>query len=401
MTANATTQSWLRSLQRKSLGVGGAALAISLIACIVGMLSRRTGPLLLGAYLIGYLFVLGLSLGSLGLLMLQHVTGGAWGATLRRALEAATRALPVVSVLFLPVLLGAGSLYEWAHADHHDHLIAEKQAYLNIPFFAARAVFYFAVWNVLAITLNRWARQQENSTSPRLARRFRLLCGPGLALYALTMTFAAFDWAMSLTPHWYSTIYGVLMIVGQVLSALAIAIIATLLVARRQGQQDEIGRSTLADLGSLMLAFVMLWAYMSLSQLLIIWSGNLPEEISWYLPRLNGAWGMMGLMLALFHFFVPFFALLQGEFKRNPRRLMQMAVLLLAMRVVDLCWIIGASLHVAGALNLVVVMLAVVGVVGLGGVWLSVTARQLLARPLTLYPPPALDPTDADAEVAG
>ncbi|RMD85939.1 MAG: hypothetical protein D6815_00860 [Candidatus Dadabacteria bacterium] len=367
--------SGLRRIQR----AGIAAALVGAVACAAGAAGARDE--FYQAYLVAFLFWLGPALGSLGVLMLQHVTGGRWGIVLRRVLEAGAATLPLMALLFVPVLFGLHSLYEWSRAGvtAHDAILAQKQPYLNVPFFVARAVLYFATWIAVAWCLVRWSRRLDEASDPRLVRRTQMLSRGGLILYGLTMTFAAFDWGMSIEPHWYSHIYGVLVIGGQALSAMAFAIVVAAALAR----QPAIGRWVTADrfhdLGKLLLAFVMLWAYFSFSQYLIIWSGDLPEEIPWYLHRLAGGWRAVGIALIVFHFAVPFVVLLSREVKRRPGALAAVAVGLLVLRWVEVYWLVVPTFHPTG---LFVHWLAPATAVAMGGLWLAAFVRFLDRAPL-------------------
>ncbi len=285
----------------------------------------------LRAYLLGYFFALGIALGSLVVIMLHNLTGGAWGTAIRRTLEPAAKTIPVFALLFLPIAIGAPSLYIWARPEAAagdpilEHALHHKAAYLNLPFFLARAAVYFAIW----IGLSRVMTARPANPD----REFKL-AGPGLILYGLTMTFAAVDWIMSLDPAWYSTVFGLLLMVGQVLSAFAFAI-------ARGARRGDIPVEPLHDLGKLLLAFVMVWAYIGLSQWRIIWSGNLPEEIPWYLKRLQGGYEWIALAVIVLHFAFPFVILLSRATKRNPGLLAKVASFILIMRVVDLYWMIA------------------------------------------------------------
>jgi hypothetical protein len=237
-------------------------------------------------------------------------------------------------VLFLPIVFGMPHLYEWTHADvvAHDPVLLHKQPYLNTTFFLVRAAFYFLVWNGLSYFLNRWSLEQD-------------LSGGGLVAYGLTITFASFDWLMSLEPHWFSTIYGVLIIGGQGLAAMSFLIGVMVWLSRRPPLQGIVVPALLHDLGNLLLAFVMLWAYFSFSQFLIIWSGNLPEEIAWYIHRLHTGWRFIGLALVLFHFAVPFCLLLSRSVKREGRMLVRVAIGILLARVIELFWLVAPEFH--------------------------------------------------------
>ena len=357
-------------LQRRALVVGLAALAL----CIIGAFISPAQ--FFRSYLLGYLFWAGVTLGCLAILMLQHLSGGAWGMVIRRMLESGSRTLPLMALLFVPLIPGIRQLYAWARPDN---AIPHLAAYLNVPFFLFRAVLYFGVWLSIAYFLNRWSREQDRTGNLRLARRLQMLSGPGLVLYGLTATFAAIDWVMSLEPHWSSSIFGILVIGGQVLSAMAFIIAVTVLLAQHEPLSGVLLPGHFHDLGKLLLAFVMLWAYFAFSQLLIVWSGNLPEEIPWYLHRLHGGWGWVGVLLILFHFALPFVLLLSRDLKRNARALALLAVAVIFMRLVDLFWLTAPEFW-PGRFHLHWTDIA--APVGIGGVWLAVFAWQLRGWPL-------------------
>jgi hypothetical protein len=333
------------------------------------------------SYLWAFLFWFGIALGCLPLLMLYHLVGGAWGFTIRRIMESGTRTLPVLAILFLPVLAGIPQLYEWSHPDRIAQVesLQQKQPYLNVPFWTGRSVFYFVVWIFLAYRLNRMSAIQDETGEPRLIRAFQRWSGPGLAVYGLTITFASFDWAMSLEPEWYSTGYGMLWMAGQALSSLAFAIVLVALLPDRGAIVKISVPESLHDLGNLLLAFVMLWAYLSFAQFLIIWYGNLPEEIGWYLNRTRNGWQWIAVALIAFHFFVPFFLLLSRSRKRRARWIASIALLVLFMRIVDTYWLITPSFY---GNRVTIHWLDLVALVGIGGIWLAVYARQLALMPL-------------------
>jgi hypothetical protein len=333
------------------------------------------------SYLWAFLFWFGIALGCLPLLMLYHLVGGAWGFTIRRIIESGTRTLPLLAVMFIPILFGIPRLYEWSQPDKVAQIRALqlKHAYLNIPFWIVRTLFYFAVWLFYAYRLNRMSARQDETGDTALPKRFQRFSGPGLVVYGLTITFASFDWAMSLEPQWYSTIYGMLWIVSQALSGLAFAIAILALLAGTAPISRLSLPDSLHDLGNLLLAFVMLWAYLSFSQLLIIWSGNLPEEIQWYLSRLHHGWQWVAAALITFHFFVPFFLLLARFKKRHIHWIATIALLVLVMRVVDTYWIITPAFYRD---HITLHWLDLFALVGIGGIWLAVYARQLAVMPL-------------------
>ena len=334
----------LADLQRKCLVTAGAAGVLSL----VGLWLNPTQ--FLQSYLMAYMLCLGATLGCLALGMVHQLSGGAWGVLIRRPIGAASRVMPVMTVLFLPIALGVRTLYSWSDPANvaHDELLQHKHLYLNVPFFLARAVVYFAVWNALVFFLNRWSLEQDETADPQLARRMQQLSAGGLLAYGLTITFASFDWLMSLDPHWYSTIYGVLVMGGQGLTALAVLTIVLVWLSRRPPLRGIVQPAHFHDLGNLMLAFTMLWAYFSFSQYLIIWSGNLPHEIEWYRDRSFTSWRFVALGLVVAHFALPFVILLSRTVKRRGDTILKVAVWILLARLVDLLWLISPEFHHEG-----------------------------------------------------
>ena len=362
-------------LQRLALIVGAVGTAIF----VVGFLLDR--PQFFHSYLIGFTFWTGITLGSLALLMLGHLTGGGWSFVIRRVLEAATRTLPLVAILFVPVVVGARWIYPWTHAEEmtKNAALTEKAKYLNLSFFTIRAVIYFAIWLTLAFLLNRWSLQQDKTADRKYRKKMNVLAGPGMVLFVFTVTFASIDWFMSLDPEWSSTIFGFIFVAAWSLSALAFTVAVMAALAKREPMHEVVGQYHFHDLGKLLLALVMLWSYFAFSQYLIIWSGNLPEEIRWYLPRTQGAWGVIAVTVVVLHFAFPFLFLLSRSFKRNSGKLVIVAVLILAMRLVDVFWTIapnftGEHFHLS--------WMDVAAPVGLGGLWLSFFARELTRRSL-------------------
>jgi hypothetical protein len=376
----------LAQYQRQFLLAGAAGGGVS----IVGYFLDPTQ--FFQSYLMAYMFVLGLSLGSLALGMIHQLSGGAWGVVIRRQIGAASRVLPILTVLFLPIVLGMSHLYEWTHADivNADPILRGKRIYLNTPFFLIRAAIYFAAWNGVSYLLNKWGLEQDQTGDPRYAKRMQMLSGGGLLAYGLCITFASFDWLMSLEPHWFSTIYGVLIIGGQGLSALAFLITALVSLARRPPLKDIVSPSHFHDLANLMLAFVMLWAYFSFSQYLIIWSGNLPEEIAWYLHRLQTGWRFVAITLVIFHFTVPFLLLLSRAVKRAPGTIVKVALAILVARLIDLFWLIAPEFHRNG---IVVSWMDIVLPVTLISIWVGCFLWQLRGRALL----PVYDPQFEEA----
>lgn len=359
---------------------------IALAAGALGLLISVFGALIdtvqfFQSYLIAYVFWLAIPLGSLAILMLHHLVGGAWGWAIRRLLEAATRTLPLIALLFVPMFFGLHALYPWARPElvAVDPLLQHKAAYMNVPFFIARAVFYLALWGGIAYFLNRWSRQQDDAAETAAGKRLRRLSGPGLLVYFLTMSFAAIDWMMSIDAHWYSTIYGVIWIVNQGLTGFAFAIVGLCWLEKKQPLAGLVRQDHFHDLGNLLLAFVMLWAYINFSQYLIIWSANITEEIPWYLARTTGAWQWIPPVLIVVHFVVPFFLLLMRDVKRNSGALLWVAAGILCMRLIDTFWLIAPGFLAEGEL---LHWLDIAVVVGIGGLWLATFLWQLNKLPL-------------------
>lgn len=330
-------------------------------------------------YLLAWTFWAGPSLGCMGILFIQYLTGGNWGLALRRILEAATATVPVIAVLFLPVLLGLPRLYAWARPEDvaADPILQHKAIYLNVPFFTVRTFVYLIAWIVLAILVRRWS-EAERDPWPML-RRLQRLSIIGLLVLGLTVTFAAIDWLMSLDATWYSTMYPPLVAMSFLLAALALGIVTLIVMAPR----SELGGITTPqlfnDLGNLLLAFVMLWAYMQYFQYMLIWAGNLSDEIPFYLRRVQGGWEPVAIAVAVFGFFVPFWFLLFRPLKRNPRTLAAIASWIIVMHLVNVYWLVvppfapgGPSPTIADLLWLLVI----------GVVWLAAFIRELRRRPL-------------------
>jgi hypothetical protein len=307
------------------------------------------------------------------------MTGGGWGFVIRRVLEAATRLLPIMAVLFIPVILGAHSLYEWTHPEvlQQHEVVRFKTPYLNLTFFIIRAVVYLAVWSGLAFLLNRWSLAQDRTADARYAKNMRELSGPGMIALIFTVTFASIDWYMSLEPEWFSTIYGFIFVASWSLSALAFVIAVMAALTAEDPMKRVVAPLHFHDLGKLLLALVMLWSYFAFSQYLIIWSGNLPEEIGYYLERTHGIWGAVIIAIGILHFAAPFLFLLSRDLKRDPRKLVMVAVLVIVMRMVDLNWVLEPAFH-----GHAWVWVNVIALLGFGGLWLGLFAWQLNKRAL-------------------
>jgi hypothetical protein len=375
-------------LQNRAFLVGAVALLLSLYGAL------SSPERFYYSYLMSFMLVLGLALGSLGLVMLQHLTGGHWGIIIRRPLESATRTLPLVVAFFLPIaLIGMRYLYgAWLNTEElrKEPLSEFQQSYLTLGRFELRAFIYFVIWLLLMYVFNRLSREQDERPEDRaLRRRLKMLAGPGIILYVFAMSFAAIDWVMSISPHWASTIYGFLFVAGQLISSMSLMIAVVVLLARTEPFSAVLQRRHLHDLGKLLLAFVMLWAYFDFSQLLIIWSGNLPEEITFYRTRLYGGWGVVAVLVLIFHFFVPFFLLLPQSVKRSNKLLLRTASWLIFMRLVDLFWMTRPEFTSRAVPSWLDLLLPI----ALGGLWLGFFAFNLKQYPLL----PLGDPKLAEA----
>lgn len=394
-TGDNRQEQW-RALARRAQWPALIAGALGLAGCVAGWLVAPDQ--LFGSYLLALQFWLGISLGSLAITMLYHLVGGSWGYPVRRVQEAAGMLLALLALLFLPLpLLGMAALYPWARPAEvaADPLLQAKQPYLNVPFFAGRAALYFAIWIGLAALLNRWSLRQDQSGDPALERRMRDLSRFGLVLYMLTVTFASIDWVMSLEPHWYSTIYGLIYVAGQGLSGFAFAILAAGLLARRSPLAGLDMPARFGDLGGLLLTFVMFWGYVTLSQYLLIWSGNLPEEVTWYVGRSQGGWSWVILAVLGLQFVLPFLLLLARRNKRSVRALTAVAALILAVHLLELFWLIMPPLRPAG---LSVYWTDIAAPVGVGGVWVAAFAWLLASRPLLAPHDPRSQPAQEAIE---
>jgi hypothetical protein len=368
----------LARLQNRALMVG----VIGLAAAAFGLVTNRDQ--FFQSWLIGFLFCLGLSLGSLGLLMLQHLSGGQWGMVGRRVFEASARTMPVVALLFVPILFSMPTLFTWARPEvvAGDAILQRKAPYLNVPFFTGRAVFFFAFWILASWLLNKWSAAQdrgEESTDPAGMVRFRTLSAPGLLFLVLTLTFAVTDWVMSLDPHWFSTIFGLLFTAGFGLMAFAFTILVLAICGTEGALAGRLKPRHFHDLGKLLLAFTMLWAYLNFSQFLIIWSGNLPEELPWYLERIRGPWGYVAFALVFGHFVLPFLLLLSQDLKKKSRMLAGVASFILVMRLVDIIWLVAPTF---GHHGFPIHWMDIVVPAGIIGVWLFMFTRNLRSRAL-------------------
>ena len=370
--------------QKRSLAIGFAGLVAFLV---VGVVTRgEGGGLFWHAYLLGFVFWTAVAVGSLGVLMIHHMTGGWWGYPMRRIFEASARTLPLLVVLFLPLVFFMSHIWgQWMNPDPNDASLMMKVWYLNTHGFIVRAVVYFAIWLLLAFRLTGISAREESTGDPTLAHKMEATSAPGLVIGAATVTVAAVDWVMSLQPHWFSTIFGFLFIVIFLLAGYSFSILVFRRLAVNEPLRDALEPSRYLDVGNLLLAFTILWTYLSFSQFLIIWAGNLKDEIPFYTVRTEGGWGVIAALLLIFHFFVPFFMLLMRGIKRRLPRLAKVALIQFTLTILDLYWLIVPSYQSGPRFADLGMLFAVIG---FGGIWIGFFLMQLKRLPLL----PAHDP---------
>ncbi len=388
-------------LRPLALGIGGIALIIWAVGAYFNTEQA------LRSWLLGFIFWGGIGIGSLGVLMLQYLTGGAWGLVIRRFVEAGSRTLPLLFLLFIPLAVGVytHNIYEWTHAEPTDHIIKARGIYLLPWTWIVRSLIYFAILGLMVYLLNSWSARQDQTTtvedSRLLLEKSSRFSGPMMVIYALVVTFAVVDWVMTLDPHWFSTMWGLLFVAGWALSCFCFVVAILAYLSDKAPMDAVLGKRHFHDLGKLMLALVMVWAYFNFSQFLIIWSGNLPEETTWYIARMRGGWGYLGIGLIVFHFAFPFLVLLQQDFKRKAKWLATLAIFILFMRLVDMFYLIGPSHRVApGGLDqgaFFISWMDVVAPIAIGGIWLWWYFGELIKRPLV----PAKDPYFEEAVAHG
>jgi hypothetical protein len=365
-------------------GIG--ALLISAIGIFVD------GRQFFYSYLVAFAFWVSVGLGALFFTMVHHLTGANWSVVVRRLRESLMGALPVLFVLFIPLAFGLGHLYEWAQPDKvaADVLLQKKAGYLNNWFFLVRTLIYFAGWFVLVYLLTRVSLLQDKAHSEVLTARMKKISGAGVVLFGFTLTFAAWDWLMSLEAQWYSTIYGVYYFAGAAISSLAAVILIAVYLRGKQALVKEITPEHYHDLAKLLFAFVVFWGYMAFSQSLLIWYANIPEETIWFQHRWAGSWKTITLLLLFGHFVVPFIVLIIRAPKRHPGALKYLALWLLLMHWMDIYWLAMPSLHKEGFR---LSWLDLTTFVGIGGVYLGLVWKRLCSEPLL----PVNDPKLTDS----
>jgi len=390
-TKELTAPAWVGTLRNRGLIVG---LIFAVLSAIGAFTNFQT---FMQAYLMGFIFCLSLCLGGLALVMLGHLTGGNWFMMGRRIMEAQQRTLPLLAVFFIPIAVFMKQLYVWANPDQflaNDRVIHWKaERWLNPHGFEIRAVIYFLIWGFWIWKLNAGSSKQDTDPDPKIWQNLKAWAAPGILVYGLTITFAAVDWVMSLDPHWFSTIYGMLFMAHHMLVTFSFVIIMLILLTPVSVIGEVMFKDRLHDFGKLIFALTMVWGYFSFSQFLIIWSGNLPEEIGWFLVRTNNGWGAAALLLVIGQFVLPFFLLLFRDIKRDAKKLIWVAGLVILMRWFDTFWLVVPNpwpgrpeANVALTFNW---MYAVVPL-AMAGIWLAYFAMELAKRPLLVRNDPQL-----------
>jgi len=375
MNSTGTTHPLLERIPRIAFtwGLIGVALAL--------FFARGNPDQFFRSYLLAFVYWLAIPTGCMAILMLHHLTGGLWGYPIRRLLEAGTRTFLPMAALFVPVLLGMRRLYKWAQPEAvaADPMLEYKHPYLNPQFFTLRAVIYFVIWLTLAWFLNRWSGEQDRTGDPRLAARMEALSGPGLILWGIAVTYSSIDWVMSLEAHWFSTIYGMIVMIVCALTAMSFVVFVLRKLSGEKPIAEAVSPAQFNDLGNLMLTFVKLWAYLGFSQFLIIWAGNIKDEIPWYMARAFGGWGAVAVVLIVLHFALPFLLLLQRGVKRRLHVLSIVAGMLIVLSLVDVYWLVAPAYEKDGPR---VYPLDICAVVGIGGIWIGLFFRELKKWPL-------------------
>ena len=376
----------LKSLRTKAGALGVIGLGLTTVGAFMDQTQFYR------SYLWTFIFWVGLSVGCLAWLMVQYLTGGAWGVIIRRICESSAKTLPLWLLLFVPVIMGIPVLYghSWANATlvAHDKVLQHKAPYLNTTFFVIRGFIYLGGWALLGFLLNRISDREDREGGKKPSSTMAKIAAPGLIFWAFAVTFMATDWALSVNPHWYSTMFGLLFIAGQGLSSLSFIVCIVVLLSFHKPMSNIITPRHLHDIGKFMLANVMVWAYFSFSQFLIIWAGNLPDEIPWYMERLRGGWQYVGLTLVIGHFALPFALLLSRDLKRNFRLLRGIAIFILVIRFVDVYWQVAGD-YTPGELH--ISWMDLTSLMGIGGLWFAFFLTNLMQRPLIPVNTPELE----------
>lgn len=367
----------LHRLQQQGLITGLVCLALTML----GLLFNPPAAWI--SYLIAYVFWFSVGLGCLNVAMIHHLAGGAWGNVTRRFFEAGYMTLPLLALLFVPILFGLRELYPWADPVKlaADKILRDKSVYENVPVFALRAAVFFAVWIEIAVWLRRWSLEQDFVSHPKPITKGRTLSGAGIVIVPFTATFAFVDWVMSIEVSWYSTIYAIILLAAGVVLTLSLGILLLAWFRDETPFAPAVTNKHFLDLGNLLLAFVMFWAYVSFSQLLIIYSGNQPHEIGWYIHRIAGTWKALPIFIAVFQFFAPFIVLLFRANKQRLRTLAAIAAVIFLVNALQNFWTIAPSFYPQG---LWIHWTDCTAWLGIGGVWIAALARNLRHHPLLI-----------------
>jgi len=370
---------------------GNIALIVGVIGLSLSALAwSQDAARFYHAWLLAFVYCLTLALGGFFFTMLHHLANAKWSVVVRRVPEALMALLPWLFLAFIPVFLGLHDLYHWSHPDAllHDEVLQKKAAFLNPTFFGIRAVVYFAIWSFFSYTLRRLSLKQDRTGDGALTQKMRNVSAGSVILFAFTATFAAFDWLMSLNPHWYSTIFGVYIFGGLFLTGVALITFVLLLLRRTGVMQEVVTLEHYHDLGKLLFGFVIFWAYIGFSQYFLIWYGNIPEETHWFQVRWVGNWKAIGYLLVLGHFALPFVLLVFQRIKRHAPFMIGMTLWLMIMHWFDLYYLIFPTLYPEGFR---IGWIEIVPLVGLGGVLAGLFWRYYTAQPLVPLRDPFLE----------
>ncbi len=328
--------------------IGGAIAVLGIAGCAI--LGPGNPKQFFFSWLVSFLFFLTLALGGLFFVLIQYASQGSWGIVVRRIGETVFATIPVLAILFVPVLFGLHDLFSWTvpGAAAHDALLQWKAPFLNVKFFVARAAIYFACWSIIALGYYRASRGQDANADPAVSARLRKYAGPAIIVLALTSSFASIDWIVSLTPHWYSTMFGVYFFAGSFIGYIALVSVVVPAMRRAGLLETVITAEHLHDIGKFLFAFMCFWAYIAFSQFLLIWYGNLPEEAVWYRARITASWKAVSVLLMVGHFGVPFLYLIGRTVKRHASTLAFGGAWLLVMHFVDVYWQVMPTLHPEG-----------------------------------------------------
>jgi hypothetical protein len=388
----------IRGLRAPALIAGLIAMAI----CALGATTAGGRDQFFNSYLFAYLFWLGVALGSMSLVFLHHLVGGAWGLAVRRPAEAAAMTLPLLLVMFVPLFFGVKYLYPWARPDlvAADRILEHQSAYLNLWGVVLRTVGFFAVWIILTFWIVQMGFKFDQTNDRLLARRMRKICAFGIVFYIASATLLGVDWIMAREAHWYSTVLGFMIVVGQALSALVFLIVILRILSRTEPMRDFVTPNILNDLGNLFLTLVILWAYMTFAQLLVTWMGNTTPETPWYVRRGLGreanAWKFVGLLLVALHFFCPFLLLLLRWTKRQFSRLVMLSLGMMLLRLIDVYWLAAPSSLRPMDFGMHISWMDILLPIGIGGIWLAAFCWLLEGLPLLPHMEAPDDEYDAE-----